>query len=62
MENNNPWIVYSSHILASSMPVELSKIVCRFGTRAEAEMHRQSLNRLTNTSVYKVCFDNKSDQ
>ncbi|MDB9374685.1 hypothetical protein [Nodularia sphaerocarpa] len=60
MENNNPWIVYSSHILASSQPIELSKIVTRFGTKSEAEMHRHSLNRLTRSSNYKVCFDNKA--
>ena len=61
-----PWIVYSSQPLLSVeqslTPVHLSEVVARFGTRAEAEMHAQSLNRLTKSSRYKVCFDIKLSQ
>lgn len=32
----------------------------RFGSRAEAEMHAQSLNKLTSTITYKVVFDDKA--
>lgn len=32
----------------------------RFGTRAEAEMHAQSLNKLSSTITYKVVFDDKA--
>ncbi len=44
-----PWLV----INVSAIPP--SK-VCRFGTRADAEMHAQSLNRLTRSINYKAIF------
>lgn len=58
---NLPWIVYFNDSLSSTDDgVSLSKVSARFGTRVEAEMHRQSLNRLTKSCKYKVCFDNQS--
>jgi hypothetical protein len=47
-----PWIVYTE-------PDHSYRVVVRFGTRSEAEMHKQSLNRLSITRPYKVCFDNQ---
>lgn len=47
-----PWIVYTD--LDHSY-----RIVVRFGTRSEAEMHKQALNRFSVTKPYKVCFDNQ---
>ncbi|WP_016953525.1 hypothetical protein [Anabaena sp. PCC 7108] len=46
-----PWIVYTE--------VDHSyRIVSSLGTRSEAEMHKQGLNRLSKSKPYKVCFDN----
>lgn len=44
-----PWIVMNVSIIPSTQ-------VCRFGTRADAEMHAQSLNRLTKTTNYKAIY------
>ncbi|MBE9199076.1 MULTISPECIES: hypothetical protein [unclassified Nodularia (in: cyanobacteria)] len=62
--NHLPWIVYSSQPLLSvdqsPLPGDLSRIVAGFGTRPEAEMHAQSLNRLAKSSDYKVCFNHQA--
>ncbi|MBD2568351.1 hypothetical protein [Anabaena lutea] len=48
--NRLPWIVYTE-------PDHSYRIVTRFGTRPEAEMHAQRLNRLDASVNYKVCWD-----
>ncbi|ULP74154.1 hypothetical protein BDGGKGIB_03817 [Nodularia sphaerocarpa UHCC 0038] len=44
-----PWIVFN-------MSVTPPAKVCRFGARAEAEMHAQSLNKITKSQDYKAVF------
>lgn len=46
-----PWIVYCQS------PSDFYRIVTRFGTRAEAEMHAQYLNKFVRNIRYKVCFE-----
>ncbi|WP_414551466.1 hypothetical protein [Anabaena sp. CCY 0017] len=62
--NQSPWLVYSDNVLPwivySDHPVHLYRVVCRFSTRSQAEMHSQSLNRLTRGAVYKVCYASQS--
>ncbi|GAX37877.1 hypothetical protein [Nodularia sp. NIES-3585] len=59
--NESPWLVYSDNVLPwlvySDHPVHLYRVVCRFSTRPQAEMHAQSLNRLTRGVGYKVCCE-----
>ena len=49
--NELPWLVYTS--------IDFNyRIVARFGTRGEAEMHKQSLNQFSRTRPYKVRLEN----
>jgi hypothetical protein len=44
------WIVVNNSVTPT-------RIVCRFGLRADAEMHAQALNKLNKKGCYKVCFE-----
>jgi hypothetical protein len=52
MINSKPWLVvgYSQSLMMRSPSL-------KFGTRSEAEMYAQSLNKISSTITYKVVFD-----
>ncbi len=49
----NNWIVYTCPTFNHPVPF---RIITRFGTESEAQMHAQGLNRICRTMSYKVRF------
>lgn len=55
MINSKPWVVTAISLLDGHHYPSPDKL--KFGTRSEAEMYCQSLNKISSTITYKVVFD-----